>query len=170
MASGDYRNHHLQPVSDFDDFPALSGKTLFPVDGGHDGLSVPGDGGNQGSNLLTMPAKVFERDTISDDYTYATVEETGIPGLGNIYITEEQKEELMNLNTLVNDLCRDKKVVDMTNQLSHYNILNRENLMPFSSTYNTNNKVMQTRAIEVLEEKQPELIIVARLGSMIPVP
>ena len=115
----------------------------------------------KGSNLLTMPAKVFERDTISDDYTYATVQESGIPGLGNIYITESQKEELMNLNTLVNDLCKDKKVVDMTNQLSHYNILNKENLMPFSSTYNTNNKVMQTRAIEVLEEKQPELIIVA---------
>ena len=115
----------------------------------------------RGSNLLTMPAKVFERDMISDDYTYATVEETGIPGLGNIYITEEQKEELMNLNTLVNDLCRDKKVVDMTNQLSHYNILNKENLMPFSSTYNTNNRVMQTRAIEVLQEKQPEILIVA---------
>lgn len=115
----------------------------------------------RGSNLLTMPAKVFERDTISDDYTYATVEETGIPGLGNIYITEKQKEELMNLNTLVNDLCRDKKVVDMTNQLSHYNILNKENLMPFSSTYNTNNRVMQTRAIEVLQEKQPEILIVA---------
>lgn len=115
----------------------------------------------RGSNLLTMPAKVFERDTISDDYTYATVEETGIPGLGNIYITEEQKEELMNLNTLVNDLCRDKKVVDMTNQLSHYNILNKENLMPFSSTYNTNNRVMQIRAIEVLQEKQPEILIVA---------
>ena len=115
----------------------------------------------RGSNLLTMPAKVFERDTISDDYTYATVEKTGIPGLGNIYITEEQKEELMNLNTLVNDLCRDKKVVDMTNQLSHYNILNKENLMPFSSTYNTNNRVMQIRAIEVLQEKQPEILIVA---------
>ena len=115
----------------------------------------------RGSNLLTMPAKVFERDTISDDYTYATVEETGIPGLGNIYIAEKQKEELMNLNTLVNDLCRDKKVVDMTNQLSHYNILNKENLMPFSSTYNTNNRVMQTRAIEVLQEKQPEILIVA---------
>ena len=115
----------------------------------------------KGSNLLTMPAKVFDRDTISDDYTYATVEETGIPGLGDIYITEAQKEELMNLNTLVNELCKDKKVVDMTNQLSHYNILNKENLMPFSSTYNTNNKVMQTRAIEVLEEKQPEILIVA---------
>ncbi len=115
----------------------------------------------KGSNLLTMPSKVFERDTISDDYVYATVEETGIPGLGDIYITETQKEELMNLNILVNDLCKDKKVVDMTNQLSHYNILNKENLMPFSSTYNTNNKVMQTRAIEVLKEKQPELIIVA---------
>lgn len=115
----------------------------------------------RGSNLLTMPEKVFERDTISDDYTYATVEETGIPGLGNIYITEEQKEELMNLNALVNDLCRDKKVVDMTNQLSHYNILNKENLMPFSSTYNTNNRVMQIRAIEVLQEKHPEILIVA---------
>ena len=58
-------------------------------------------------------------------------------------------------------LCADLKFVDMTNQLSHYNILNKENLMPFSSTYNTNNKVMQTRGIEVLKELQPEIIVVS---------
>ena len=66
----------------------------------------------------------------------------------------------MNLNELANDLCADLKFVDMTNQLSHYNILDKKNLLPFSSTYNTNNKVMQTRAIEVLKEEQPEIIAV----------
>ena len=66
----------------------------------------------------------------------------------------------MNLNELANELCADLKFVDMTNQLSHYNILDKQNLMPFSSTYNTNNRVMQTRAIQVLEEEQPEIIAV----------
>ena len=116
---------------------------------------------SKGANLLTMPSMVFAVGEIPEEYVYAPVEETGIEGLGDIYITEEQKEELMNLNELANDLCADLKFVDMTNQLSHYNILNKENLLPFSSTYNTNNKVMQTRAIEVLEEEQPEIIVVA---------
>lgn len=116
---------------------------------------------SKGSNLLAMPANVFEVGEISEEYVYADTEETGIEGLGDIYITEDQKEELMNLNELANDLCADLKFVDMTNQLSHYNILNKENLMPFSSTYNTNNKVMQTRGIEVLKELQPEIIVVS---------
>lgn len=115
---------------------------------------------SKGSNLLTMPGNVFTVGEISDEYVYAAAEETGIEGLGDIYITEAQKEELMNLNELANVLCADLKFVDMTNQLSHYNILDKENLLPFSSTYNTNNKVMQTRAIEVLEEIQPEIIVV----------
>ncbi len=115
---------------------------------------------SKGSNLLEMPANLSEAGEIPDEYVYAPVEETGIEGLGDIYITEEQKEELMNLNELANGLCADLKFVDMTNQLAHYNILDKENLMPFSSTYNTNNRVMQTRAVEVLEEVQPEIIAV----------
>lgn len=116
---------------------------------------------SKGANLFTMPSMVFAVGEIPEEYVCATVEETGIKGLGNIYITEDQKEELMNLNELANDLCADLKFVDMTNQLSHYNILNKENLLPFSSTYNTNNKVMQTRAIEVLKKEQPEIIVVS---------
>ena len=69
-----------------------------------------------------MPANVFEVGEISEEYVYADTEETGIEGLGDIYITEDQKEELMNLNELANVLCADLKFVDMTNQLSHYNI------------------------------------------------
>ena len=117
---------------------------------------------SKGANLLEMPGKVFEREEIPEEYVYATVEETGIPGLGDIYITEEQKEELMNLNELADGLCKDgRQFVDMTNQLSHYNILDKKVLLPFSSTYNTNNKVMQTKAIEVLKELQPEVIVVS---------
>lgn len=115
----------------------------------------------KGANLLTMPGKVFVKNEISIEYVYASVEETNIPGLGDIFITEEQKTELINLNELANDLCKEYQFVDMTNQLSHYNILNKKVLLPFSSTYNTNNKVMQTKAIEVLKELKPEIIVVS---------
>lgn len=115
---------------------------------------------SKGADILTMPSNLCSVGEISEEYVYASVEETGIDALGDIYITEAQKEELMNLNELANHLCADLKFVDMTNQLSHYNILDKKNLMPFSSTYNTNNRVMQTRAIEVLEEEQPEIIAV----------
>lgn len=116
---------------------------------------------SKGSNLVTMPGKIFDRDEIPAKYVYTTVEETGIPALGDIYITESQKQELMELNELANGICRDYQFVDMTNQLSHYNILNKKVLLPFSSTYNTNNKVMQTKAIRVLEELKPEVIVVS---------
>lgn len=49
----------------------------------------------------------------------------------------------------------------MTNQLAHYNILNEEMLLPFSSVYNINNREMQMRSIEILEELRPEVIIVS---------
>ena len=115
----------------------------------------------KGANLAKLPGRIFECAEIPADYVYAPVEETGIPGLGDIYITEKQKTELMNLNDLANGLCGDGyHFVDMTNQLAHYNILNKKVLLPFSSTYNTNNRVMQTRAIEVLEELKPEVIAV----------
>lgn len=117
---------------------------------------------SKGANVLEMPGRLFDREEISEAYIYASVEETGIPGLGNIYITEEQKNTLMNLNEIANNLCGDGlQYVDMTNQLAQYNILNKKVLLPFSSTYNTNNKVMQTKAIEVLKELQPEVIVVS---------
>jgi len=116
----------------------------------------------RGANVLEMPGRVFEQGIIPEEYVYASIEETGIPGLGDIYITEEQKIELMNLNEIANGLCGDHlQFVDMTNQLSHYNILNKKVLLPFSSTYNTNNKVMQKKAMEVLEELKPEVIVVS---------
>jgi len=117
---------------------------------------------SKGANVWELSGRIFDRSEISEEYVYATVEETGIPGLGDIYITEEQKTTLMNLNEIANGLCGNGlQYVDMTNQLSQYNILNKKVLLPFSSTYNTNNKVMQTKAIEVLEELQPEVLVVA---------
>ena len=115
----------------------------------------------KGAPLWELPGRLFDREEISDDYVYAPVEETGIPGLGDIYITKTQKNELMDLNDLANGLCeKDYQFVDMTNQLAHYNILNKKVLLPFSSTYNTNNRVMQLRAIEVLRELSPEVLVV----------
>lgn len=116
---------------------------------------------SKGANLLKIPGSIFAREEIPAEYVYATVEETKIPGLGNIFITEAQKEELMDLNYVANELCQDLQFVDMTNQLSHYNILDKKVLLPFSSTYNTNNKIMQTKAIEVLKELKPEVIVVS---------
>lgn len=114
----------------------------------------------KGTRIWELPGRIFEREEISEEYVYASAEETGIPGLGDIYITEDQKTELMNLNELALDLCGSYQFVDMTNQLAHYNILNRKVLLPFSSTYNTNNRVMQTRAVQVLQELKPEVIVV----------
>lgn len=116
----------------------------------------------KGANLFTMPQRLFERETISEEYEYISGEEIGIPSLGNLFITEDLKEELIALNYIANDLCKDQyQFVDMTNQLAHYNILDKKVLLPFSSTYNTNNEVMQKKAIEVLDEKKPEVIVVS---------
>lgn len=58
----------------------------------------------KGADLLELPKNIFMQDEIPSDYLYASVEETKIPGLGNIFITESQKEELMSLNELTENL------------------------------------------------------------------
>lgn len=117
--------------------------------------------GSKGANLFTMPQNVLYRGIVENEYEYVEGEKIGIPSLGNIYMKKDLKEELVSLNHLANELCKDKyQFVDMTNQLAHYNILDKKVLLPFSSTYNTNNEVMQKKAIEVLSELQPEVIVV----------
>lgn len=113
----------------------------------------------KGADILKMPGNFFVQDQISADYVYASVEETGLKGLGDIYLTEEQKTEIVNLKELAEDL-QEYQFVDMSNQHTHYNILNKEALLPFSSTYNINNKVMQSESIEILKELKPEVILV----------
>lgn len=118
--------------------------------------------GTKGANVLELPKKMMEREVISQEYVYIDGEEIGIPSLGPIYMKDELRKELISLNHIANELCGDEyQFVDMTNQLAHYNILDKKVLLPFSSTYNTNNEVMQTKAIEVLNELHPEVIVVS---------
>ncbi len=119
-------------------------------------------GATKGANLWTMPGRLLTRDTIPEDYEYVRGKEIEIPALGNLFMKKELKEEFISLNHVANELCKSEyQFVDMTNQLSHYTILNKKVLLPFSSTYNTNNEVMQTKAIQVLNELKPEVIVVS---------
>lgn len=115
--------------------------------------------GFKGADLLRMPQKMFLQDEIPADTVYAPVEETGIKGLGDIYLAQDQKTEIQNLYELTQEL-KEYQFLDMSNQHTHYNILNKEALLPFSSTYNINNKVMQTESIEILEKRKPEVVLV----------
>ncbi|MCI8417738.1 MAG: hypothetical protein HFI33_09680 [Lachnospiraceae bacterium] len=116
----------------------------------------------KGENLFTMPYKLLERESISENFEFVKGEEIGIPALGHIFMDEKLREELCDFNHVANELCGETyQFVDMTNQLSHYNILNKKVLLPFSSTYNTNNEVMQKKAIEILCDLQPEVVVVS---------
>lgn len=119
-------------------------------------------GAAKGADLRAMPERLLARDTIPREYEYVRGGEIGIPALGDIFMEKGLKEEFISLNHVANELCADGyQFVDMTNQLSHYVILNKEVLLPFSSTYNTNNEIMQTKAIQVLNERKPEVIVVS---------
>lgn len=116
----------------------------------------------KGKNLFFIPYNFLERETISDHLEFVKGEEIGIPDLGHIFMEKQLKEELSDLNHVAHELCGETyQFVDMTNCLSHYNILNKKVLLPFSSTYNTNNEIMQRKAIEVLQNYQPEVVVVS---------
>ena len=116
----------------------------------------------RGTNLWTMPQRLFARETISQEYKYVEGKKIGISFLGNIFIKEDLKNELISLNYLANEVCNNKyQFVDMTNQISHYVILNKKALLPFSSSYNTSNEITQTISIQVLNDLNPEVIVVS---------
>ncbi len=119
-------------------------------------------GVTKGADLSSLPGKLLIRESIPQTFAYVEGEKIGIPSLGNIYMEKKLKEEFISLNHIANELCGEEfQFVDMTNQLSHYTILDKKVLLPFSSTYNTNNEVMQTKAIQVLNDLKPEVIVVS---------
>ena len=106
-----HRHHNLQPFPGPDDLSSVAQEKALCGHSPDDSFSVRVYGvWSKGANLLEMPARLSAPGEISDEYVYASVEETGIEGLGDIYITEDQKEELMNLNELANELCADSEI------------------------------------------------------------
>lgn len=101
-----------------------------------------------------------EPDAIRHANVYVSGEELGMPNLGKGYINQYTLSDLQNVKTVIDWEADGNGYVDLTNMISQYVILDKENLLPYTSVYNISNRKMQERAIAVIEEKRPRLILV----------
>ena len=94
---------------------------------------------------------------------YVSGDSVDMPKLGTGFINASTLTSLQNVKTVLDAEAEDEGYVDLTNRISHYVILDRKNLLPFTSVYNISNQKMQQKAIDWIEENHPRVILISPL-------
>lgn len=105
---------------------------------------------------------IMEEET-KDPVVYVSGESAGLPGLGTGFIQGSTLNSLKNIRTVLEAESEGERYLDLTNRISHYVIFNKESFLPFTSAYNVSNGKMQDRAIALLNEERPGLVLAAPL-------
>ena len=99
---------------------------------------------------------------VEDPVVHATGELIGIPNLGNGFIQGNTLVSLQNVQTVVTAAKQNNLTVfDITNAVANAVTLDMPLYLPYSSAYNISNAVMQEKAITLLEQKLPDVILAA---------
>lgn len=123
------------------------------------------------NNRNTMaPEKVSESMQIEimgqekeEPVVYVSGDSVGMPDLGTGFIQGSTLNSLKNVQTVLNRETEGNRYLDLTNKISHYVIFNKESQLPFTSAYNISNRKMQEKAIALVKEETPELILISPL-------
>lgn len=94
---------------------------------------------------------------------YVSGDSVDMPKLGTGFINANTLTSLQNVKTVLDAETEDEGYVDLTNRISHYVILDKRNLLPFTSVYNISNQKMQKKAITWIEENHPRVILISPL-------
>ncbi len=99
---------------------------------------------------------------VEDPVVHVTGEIVSIPKLGTGFIQGNTLVSLQNVQTVV---CAAKQngqtVFDITNAVANAVLLDMPLYLPYSSAYNISNAVMQQKAIALLSEQLPDVILAA---------
>lgn len=99
---------------------------------------------------------------VDDPVVHVTGELVGIPRLGTGFVQGNTLVSLQNVQTVVNAAKENGKTVfDITNAVANAVTLDMDLYLPYSSAYNISNAVMQEKAIELLEQELPDIILAA---------
>ncbi|MBP3457917.1 MAG: oligosaccharide repeat unit polymerase [Lachnospiraceae bacterium] len=100
---------------------------------------------------------------IEDPIVFVSGESVDMPNLGTGFIQGSTFNSLKNVQTVVNTEALGESYLDLTNKISHYVILDKESVLPFTSAYNISNEKMQKKAISLIEAERPRLILISPL-------
>lgn len=106
--------------------------------------------------------KIMEEE-VEDPIVFVSGESVDMPGLGTGFIQGSTLNSLKNVRTVVDAEASGESYLDLTNKISHYVILEKESVLPFTSAYNISNRKMQEKAIALVKEKRPRLILISPL-------
>lgn len=100
---------------------------------------------------------------MEDPIVFVSGESVGMPELGTGFIQASTLNSLKNIQRVLDAEAGEEGYLDLTNKISHYVIFDRESVLPFTSAYNISNRKMQEKAIALVEEKRPRLILITPL-------
>lgn len=100
---------------------------------------------------------------IKDPVVYVSGDSVGLPSLGTGFIQGSTLNSLKNIRTVMEAETEGQSYLDLTNKISHYVIFDKESFLPFTSVYNISNGRMQERAMGLLNEERPEIVLAAPL-------
>lgn len=99
---------------------------------------------------------------IEDPVVHVSGELVAMPNLGTGFIQGNTLASLQNVNAVVRAAEADgKTILDLTNAVANAVLLDMPLYLPYSSAYNISNTVMQEKAIAILEERLPDIILAA---------
>ncbi|MBP3422121.1 MAG: oligosaccharide repeat unit polymerase [Lachnospiraceae bacterium] len=100
---------------------------------------------------------------IDDPVVFVSGESVGMPALGTGFIQGNTLNSLKNVKAVLDAELTDEAYMDLTNKISHFVIMDKESVLPFTSAYNISNAKMQEKAIALVGEKRPRLILISPL-------
>lgn len=106
--------------------------------------------------------RIMDED-MEDPIVFVSGESVGMPELGTGFIQASTLNSLKNIQKVLDAEAGEEGYLDLTNKISHYVIFDKESVLPFTSAYNISNRKMQEKAIALVEEKRPRLILIAPL-------
>lgn len=150
-------NHSLAPV------PALcAGMLALALGLAQDSPFITGETLVLEKEIPASVETTIMGETVEDPVLHVSGELVSMPKLGTGFIQGNTLASLENVNTLVRAAEKSGQTVfDITNAVANAVIMDMSLYLPYSSAYNISNDAMQERAIELLEEKLPDIILVA---------
>ncbi len=100
---------------------------------------------------------------MDDPVVFVSGESVGMPALGTGFVQGNTLNSLKNVKAVLDAELTDESYLDLTNKISHYVIMDKESVLPFTSAYNISNAKMQEKAIALVKEERPRLILISPL-------
>lgn len=101
------------------------------------------------------------RGIIADNAVYVTADSSNVSQIQESYMSTGGLEYINGANDIVELAEARDEVLDLSNMVSITSILDLDLITPYTSAYNMYNETMQKDVLEILEQKQPKVVLLS---------